>query len=202
MSNKSVSTEAAAQEREGTQLRPAVGPQDHVQGGSGAAITLVEYGDYQCPYCGRAYPIVKALQQQLGDRMRFVFRNFPLNELHPHALHAAEATESVAAHFGPDAYWAMHDLLYKRQREWVHLPTERFPEYAALVGARADQVSRDLAEGVHEKRVRADFMSGVRSGVNGTPTFFVDGRRFDGDWTDPEAFLEFIESAGEVGSSA
>jgi protein-disulfide isomerase len=184
-----------------TQLHPPVGPLDHAQGGDeNGSVTLVEYGDYQCPYCGMAYPIVKALQARLGDGLRFVFRNFPLTELHPHALHAAEAAESVAAHAGPVAFWAMHDLLFERQSEWVHDSDERhFPEYAARAGAQPAMISRDIEDGAQEQRVREDFMSGVRSGVNGTPTFFINGERFDGDWTDADQFLAALQEQRQPG---
>jgi protein-disulfide isomerase len=85
---------------------------DHIQGSAKAAVTLVEYGDYECPYCGQAYPIVKKLQKQMGDQVRFVFRNFPLAEMHPHAAHAAQAAEAAAAQ---GKFWEMHDMLYERQ---------------------------------------------------------------------------------------
>ncbi len=93
-------------------MKPPVGANDHVQGTANAPVTLVEYGDYECPYCGEAYPIVKALQERLGKQMRFVFRNFPLSEMHPHAEHAAEAAEAAG---GQGKFWEMHDLLYENQ---------------------------------------------------------------------------------------
>jgi protein-disulfide isomerase len=103
-------------ERLMSRLTVPVGDRDHVQGDPHAPVTLVEYGDYECPHCGRAYPIVKRVQERLGTRLRFVFRNFPLNEVHPHALHAAETAESVAVHGGESAFWAMHDLIFEHQR--------------------------------------------------------------------------------------
>jgi len=175
-----------------SKLRTAVGPDDHAFGPADAPVTLVEYGDYQCPYCGQAHPILKSLQARMGDRMRLVFRNFPLSELHPNALHAAEAAESVAEQAGPDAFWAMHDTLYEHQRS---LDDAHLVRYAAALGADGDRVSSDLAEGAHEERIRADFMSGVRSGVNGTPTFFINGQRFEGDWTDVATFAAALEEA-------
>jgi protein-disulfide isomerase len=106
---KQMQTRAAerATEQHQGRLQPPVGPHDHAQGTEHARVTLVEYGDYQCPYCGMAYPIVKALQEQFGTELRFVFRNFPLSELHPHALHAALAAESVAATEGDAAFWTI-----------------------------------------------------------------------------------------------
>lgn len=128
--------------------------------------------------------------------MRFVFRNFPLAESHPEAMHAAEAAESVAASAGNDAYWAMHDLLFEHQQDDLDaLDDAHLAQYAESAGASAAQVGQDLKGGVYAERVRADFMSGVRSGVNGTPTFFVNGVRYDGDWMNVAAFAGDIEAA-------
>jgi protein-disulfide isomerase len=137
-------------------LSPPVGDGDHAQGPADAPVTLVEYGDFECPYCGRAYPIVKAVQAHFGPRLRFVFRNFPLTESHPHAAMAAASAEAAGDH---GKFWEMHDLLFEHQD---HLNEIRSPDEA--------------------HRVREDFMSGVRSGVNGTPTFFINGVRHDGSW--------------------
>lgn len=174
-------------------LKPAVHDGDHVAGRADAPITLVEYGDYQCPHCGRAHPIVRAMQQQLGDRLRFVFRNFPLTEIHPDALHAAEAAESVSAHSGVDAFWAMHHTVFSHQHA---LGDEDLARYAATSGGNANQTLADLAGDAFEERVKSDFLTGVRSGVNGTPTFFINGVRFEGNWTDPEEFAAALEAAG------
>jgi protein-disulfide isomerase len=180
----------------GAQLRVPVGEGDHAQGPADAAVTLVEYGDYQCPYCGHAYPIVKALQQRLGDRLRFVFRNFPITEIHEHALHAAEAAESAGALGGEPAFWAMHDAIYEHQQDSSASLTDRkLVQYAATLGIDATRVASELASGAREARVHADFMGGIRSGVNGTPTFFVNGTRFDGDWTDADEFAKVLERA-------
>lgn len=167
-----------------------VGERDHAQGDARAPLTLVEYGDYQCPYCGQAYPIVKRVQERLGKRLRFVFRNFPLTEIHPQALHAAEAAESVATQAGNDAFWAMHDLLFEHQRD---LRDAALARLASQTGADAAVVLSELASGRHQPRVREDFMSGVKSGVNGTPTFFINGRRYDGSW-DEESLVRALES--------
>ena len=177
-------------------LAPPVSDKDHAEGPADAPITLVEYGDYQCPHCGRAYPRVKALQKRFGNRLRFVFRNFPLAESHPEAMHAAEAAESVAAHAGDKAFWKMHDLLFEHQQDDLDaLDDAHLARYAAEAGADAEQIKRDLDGEVFEARVRADFMSGVRSGVNGTPTFFINGVRYDGDWGTVSTFAADIESA-------
>lgn len=164
-------------------LTPPVGARDHVAGPDDAPVTLVEYGDYECPYCGMAYPIVKAAQHMLGSELRFVFRNFPLAESHPHARLAAQAAEAAAAQ---GRFWEMHDMLYEHQDA---LETEDLIGYAKSLGLDAPQLARDLDAGTYAKRVRDDFRSGVRSGVNGTPTFFVNGDRYDGSWANEEEFI-------------
>jgi formate-nitrite transporter family protein len=177
-------------------LRPPVSAEDHAIGDEGAPVTLVEYGDFQCPHCARAHTILPKVRSALGPRLRFVFRNFPLTEIHPDALHAAEAAESVAALAGEDAYWKMHDSIYDHQHDSeAALDDEHLLQYAAAAGANADDVARDLESDKYEPRVKADFMSGVRSGVNGTPTFFINGRRFEGDWSSASAFAAALEEA-------
>lgn len=172
-------------------LTPPVGDSDHVQGNPKAAVTLVEYGDYECPYCGQAYPIVKRIQERFGQRVRFVFRNFPLRESHPHAVHAAEAAESVAVLGGPDAFWAMHDLVYEHQRT---LGDAALARLATEAGVDGEMVLNDLRDERYQALVREDFRNGVRSGVNGTPTFFINGKRFDGSW-DEEGLAAALEQA-------
>ena len=175
------------------QLTLPVGERDHRQGPEAAPVTLVEYGDYECPHCGRAYPIVREVQARLGDRLRFVFRNFPLTQSHPHAQHAAEAAESAAAQ---GRFWEMHDRLYERQEALEDRDLER---HAAELGLDAARLAAELAAHTHAPRVREDFMSGVRSGVNGTPTFFVNGVRYDDSWdadTLTAALSAVAESAG------
>ncbi len=181
-------------------LKPPVSETDHLLGQADAPITLVEYGDYQCPHCARAHPRVTTLQQRFGDRLTFVFRNFPLAESHPEAFHAAEAAESVAAHWGTDAFWKMHDLLFEHQQDDLDaLDDAHLARYAEAAGASAEQVQEDLDDGVYGERVREDFMSGVRSGVNGTPTFFINGTRYDGDWATVDVFAAAIEEASGAG---
>ncbi|NUQ21311.1 MAG: thioredoxin domain-containing protein [Gemmatimonadaceae bacterium] len=175
----------------GGQLTPPLADGDHILGSDDAPLTLVEYGDYECPYCGMAYPIVKEVQQHLGDRLRFAFRNFPLTESHPHAEHAAEAAEEAAVQ---GRFWEMHDTLFEHQRA---LDDTQLVRYAAELGLDASEMERALDEGRRAPRVRRDFRSGVRSGVNGTPTFFINGRRYDGDWTDPSAFLRALRATAE-----
>jgi protein-disulfide isomerase len=177
-------------------LMPPVSDDDHAAGPANAPITLVEYGDFQCPHCARAHPRVTALQQRFGDRLRFVFRNFPLAEVHPDAFHAAEAAESVAASAGNEAFWKMHHLLFEHQQDdFDALDDAHLARYATEAGADGESVLRDLDGDAFEEKVRAHFMSGVRSGVNGTPTFFVNGVRYDGDWSNVAAFAADLESA-------
>ena len=169
-------------------LKPPVGPKDHMQGPPDAPVTLVEYGDYECPYCGEAYPVVKALQERLGDQMCFVFRNFPLAQAHPHAEEAAEAADAA----GPQGkFWPMHDLLYENQDA---LEPEDLVQYARALRLDLPRFVREMREHVYTERVREDFRSGVRSGVNGTPTFFINGVRHDGPF-DLESLLAAIEEA-------
>ena len=157
-------------------LTLAVAGRDHTQGPAEAPVTLVEYGDYECPHCGRAYPIVKQVQHDMGAQLRFVFRNFPLQESHPHAEHAAEAAEAAGAQ---GKFWEMHDRLFERQ---FALDDENLLEYATELGLDAKRLGADLGARRFQPRVREDFRSGVASGVNGTPTFFINDARYDGEW--------------------
>jgi protein-disulfide isomerase len=165
-----------------------VGARDHIRGPATAPITLLEYGDYQCPFCGEAAPIVDEVQRRLGDKLRFVFRNFPLTEMHPHAEHAAEAAEAAAAH---GKFWEMHDALYANQDA---LDDRHLAEYAVSLGINAGEIQKALAGHAYGDRIRDDFMSGVRSGVNGTPTFFINGVRHDGPF-DLDSLLDAIAGA-------
>jgi protein-disulfide isomerase len=172
----------------GPHLTLPVGERDHVQGLETAPVTLVEYGDYECPYCGQAYPIVKEVQRRLGDKLRFAFRNFPLAESHPHAEHAAEAAEAAAAQ---GKFWAMHDYLYEHQRA---LDDHHLVTYAQHLGLDVPRFEREMQDHAFAGRVREDFLSGVRSGVNGTPTFYINGRRYNGSY-DAETLVAAIHAA-------
>ena len=160
---------------------------DHIQGPSIAPVTLLEYGDYQCPYCGQAYPIIKQVQNLLNGKLCFVFRNFPITQIHPHAQHAAEAAESAAAN---DKFWEMHDYLYEHQQA---LDDNHLEKYAGKLGLDITQFNHDMASHVYAQRVREDFLSGVRSGVNGTPTFYINGIRYNRSW-DLETLLKTLRS--------
>jgi len=155
-------------------LTHPVSARDHVQGPEDAPLTLVEYGDYQCPYCGKAYPAVKGLQETLGNKLRFVFRNFPLTQSHPYSLLAAETAEAAAFQ---GKFWEMHDLLFEEQESFN---PDLISVWAERLGLDLDKLGRDIGQGAVEERLGEDRQSGIRSGVNGTPTFFVNGVRFDG----------------------
>jgi len=170
------------------QLTTKVSDRDHAEGAADAPVTLVEYGDYECPHCGRAYPIVKEIQERLGNQLRFVFRNFPLAELHPHAQHAAEAAEAAAAQ---GKFWQMHDALFEHQRA---LDDKHLIGLARSLGLDEARFTSELESHAHQRHVRDDFMSGVRSGVNGTPTFFINGIRHDDSW-DLETLTDALQAA-------
>ncbi len=166
-------------------LKPQVSENDHIDGKKDASIELVEYGDYQCPYCGEAYPIVKHIQEQLGRNLKFVFRNFPLKKIHPDAVMAAVASEAADLE---GKYWEMHDLLYENQRR---LNPHSLLDYANELKLNMDEFENDLVDPRLEKKVMDDFYSGLRSGVNATPTFFINGKKYDDNWRS-EKFLEFL----------
>jgi protein-disulfide isomerase len=151
-----------------------IGREDHVLGPSSAPITLVEYGDYQCPFCGDAYSIVKRVSKAMGAKLRFVFRNMPLNEVHPYAQFAAEAAEAAAAQ---GRFWDMHDAIYEHQTDLGSDLVHTIGRNLKLNMARFD---RDLDARRYRARVKNDFMGGMRSGVASTPTFFVNGQRYEG----------------------
>ena len=162
--------------RQQAQLVAAVSAKDHSIGPADAPVTLVEYGDYQCPYCGRAFPIVQQVRRAMGKKLRFVFRNFPLSQIHEHAEHAAEVAEAAAAQ---GKFWEMHDWLFQHQ---IQLDDDGLLEGAGEVGLDVERVRRELAQGTYRDRVREDFATGIRSGVNGTPTFYINGVRHDDDY--------------------
>ena len=171
-----------------TTLTQPVSARDHVEGPADAPLTLVEYGDYQCPYCGAAYPVVKRLQNTLGKKMRFVFRNFPVTQSHPYALIAAETAEAAALQ---GKFWEMHDLLFEQQ---AFLKPDIIPEWAKRIGLDLDKFGNDIKQGgVVEKRIKEDRQSGIRSGVNGTPTFYINGTRYNGS-SDYDSLLAALES--------
>ena len=155
-------------------LKVPVTPDDHIQGDEHSPAILVEYGDYECPHCGRAYRIIQRVQKHFGKRLGFVFRNFPLKEMHPNAEVAAEAAEFAAAQA---RFWEMHDGIFEHQ-ETLGLPL--LLELAETVGLSVNDLEGALTRGEYAPRVKSDFIGGARSGVNGTPTFFINGHRHDG----------------------
>jgi protein-disulfide isomerase len=177
---------------ETAKLTVPVGKRDHTQGPLTAPITLVEYGDYECPYCGAAYAVVKAIQKSLGKRLCFAFRNFPLTNMHPHAEHAAEAAEAAGAQ---DKFWEMHDCLYENQTALADTDLAR---YASQLGLDMPRFTKEIERGAHTRRILEDFRNGIRSGVNGTPSFFINSVRYDGEY-EYETLLAALVDAGERG---
>jgi len=155
---------------------------DHFFGNPFAPIELVEYGDYECPHCGRAYPIVKNIQQQLGMDLKFVFRNFPLSKIHPHAFLAALATEAASLQ---GKFWEMHDTIFQNQKI---LNKDNIFLFANNLGFDIARFKNDIQQNTLIEKVENDFESGMRSGVNGTPTFFINGEKYDGEWTGDQLF--------------
>ena len=174
--------------QQGVRLSVPVGEKDHAQGPGDAAVTLVEYGDYECEYCGAAYPVVKEVQKRMGAKLRFVFRNFPLNTIHEHAGVAAQAAEAAAAQ---GKFWEMHDILYENQKE---LAGADLNGYALKIGLEIYRFEADMSGERFAKKVRDDFRGGLKSGVNGTPTFFINDVRYEGEKT-VEGLTDVIEAA-------
>jgi protein-disulfide isomerase len=156
------------------ELGPPVGDHDHFLGSPSAPVTLVEYGDFECLYCGQVYPVVREIRESLGDRLRLVFRNFPLATIHPHAQYAAEAAEAAGAQ---SRFWQMHDALFEHQPQ---LSDRHLRLYATQSGLDMDRFNREMAAHAWAPAVRKHFLSGVRSGVNEAPTFFINGVRHVG----------------------
>src|SRR5437588_6893882 len=176
-----------------TQGKHLVGPaseRDHSQGPATAAVTLVQYGDYECPYTRQSTTIVRAIQQQLGDQLRFVFRNFPLTEIHPHALHAALAAEAAAME---GKFWQMHDYIFHHQHT---LEDSDLVQFAEAVGLERQQYARDMTHQPSLLHIEADLEGGERSGVQGTPTFFINGVMYRGSW-EHDALLAALQAASQ-----
>lgn len=155
---------------------PVSAARDRIRGAVDAPITLLEYGDYECPHCGAAHSIVHRILDEVGDAVRFVFRHFPLTTIHPHAEPAAEAAEAAGSQ---GRFWQMHDVLFANQR---NLAAPQLVAYASALGLDVPRFTRETTGHVHLPKIQEDFTSGVQSGVNGTPTFYVNGTRHDGGW--------------------
>ncbi|GAB4462191.1 MAG: DsbA family protein [Armatimonadaceae bacterium] len=162
---------------------------DHLEGRATAPITLLEYGDFECPHCRQAHPIVEEVRQAMGDKVRYAYRHFPLRQMHPHAQLAAEAAEAAAMQ---GKFWEMHHALFEQAGELDEALIQQLAEKLEL---DTEQFRQDLDNGTYTERVQEDFSSGVRSGVNGTPTFFINGKRHDGSF-DKESLLAALDQAG------
>ena len=165
-----------------------IGGRDHIRGPESAPYVLLEYGDYQCPYCRAAQGVVEQLLVAAGDEIRYAYRHFPLSQIHPQAALAAEAAEAAGAQ---GRFWEMHELLFQHQDR---LTPHDLLGYASALRLDVQRVALELERNVHRQRVREDFLSGVRSGVNGTPTFFINGVRHNGGW-DLQSLLEALREA-------
>jgi protein-disulfide isomerase len=150
-------------------LKPPVNSDDHHRGNVNAAITLVEYGDFECPYCGRAHPLIKRLLKEKGKELHFVFRNFPLREIHPHAYMSATAAEAAGKQ---GKFWEMHDLIFENQDK---LNENYLLSLAEGLSLNLEQFAKDSKSKEVQNKIEMDFESGIRSGVNGTPTFYING---------------------------
>ena len=170
-----------------TQLKPAVHSNDHSYGNPEALIVLVEYGDYECPYCGKAYPIVKNIQQRMGNDLKFVFRNFPLANIHANAFSAAVATEAAGLQ---NKFWEMHDIIFENQNA---LDSENLFRFADHLRLDIERFSYDIQLKSLSLKVEQDFESGLRSGVNRTPTFFINGVKYDGSWSGDQLY-QYLKS--------
>ena len=171
------------------QLTPPVDDKkDHFKGSADAAVTLVEYGDFECPDCGAVYPTVNELMQRLGDKLRFVYRYYPLVDSHPHAEHAAEVAEGAAAQ---GKFWEMYDELYQHQRK---LDDDSLMQYAQAIGMDTQRLNDDMEKAVYTQRIQDDLESGDKSGVEGTPTFYINGAYYAGAYN-VDAMQEALERA-------
>ena len=173
-------------------LTPRVSARDHIEGNADALVTLVEYADFQCPYCGAAHPVIKHLQKSLGEKLRFVFRNFPLTHAHPYALLAAQAAEAAALQ---GKFWQMHDLIFENQEE---LEPEVLPVWAHKIGLDVDQFAKAVREERVTKRIEEDYASGLDSGVDGTPSYFINGTRYEGEDDYDSLHSALLEAATSV----
>lgn len=190
-----MSDDDAPPRRECNDLTMPVGPRDHVEGPADAPVVLVEYGDYECPDCLNAWPIVKRLRHHFGDHLAFVFRHFPRSSIHPHASAAAQAAEAAASQ---SKFWEMHDLLFRNQQR---LGEVDFTHLALQLGLEVYRFQSDFERASHVRRIREDLDAGGASGVRGTPTFFVNGCRYAGkiDVASLAAALEAAAAGGSAG---
>ena len=169
-----------------------VSERDHIQGSNTAPVTLVEYGDYECPYCAQAYLIIKEVQERLGNKLRFVFRNFPVTSIRPRAYKVALAAEAAATQ---NRFWDMYDYLFKHG---LTNTDENLRRSAAGLGLQMDKFDHDLNEQTHKVHLDEDIESGKSSGVKNTPTFFINGDRYEGSW-DLDSLLSALDEESVFG---
>ncbi|MGP8002142.1 MAG: DsbA family protein [Streptosporangiaceae bacterium] len=167
---------------------PEVTASDHVLGPAGAAVTIIEYGDYECPFCRGAARDVHRLLDEYPGRIRLVFRNFPIPQLHPHAEQAAEAAEAAAAQ---GKFWEMYDLLL---RDGARLDLDSLLGYADQLGLDVGRFQNEIEGNSYASRIERDVREGIQSGVNATPKFYVNGIRIDGK-VPLEGLFEAVEQA-------
>ena len=168
-------------------LKFPISAQDQKQGNENAILQLVEFGDYECPHCGTAYPIIKELQKNFGNKLLFVFRNFPLVDMHPNAYPAAQVAEAAGLQH---KFWPVHDIIFENQQS---LSISRLLKYAEKAGVNIEQLVVQMNAQKIVDKIEMDMEGGARSGVNGTPTFFINGKRYDGDY-DFESMKSFLSS--------
>ncbi len=179
-------TQTAPNPGAGTALNTAVTNSDRTKGGPEAPHTLVEYSDFQCPACKAYQPMIQQLVKENPDKVRLVYRHYPLRSIHPNAQAAAEAAEAANKQ---GKFWEMHDMLFNTQNDWSSLrsPKSKFEEYARSLGLNTEQFKADMSSKEVSTKIDADYQSGTQSGVKGTPTFFLDGKMI----TSPQSYEEF-----------
>jgi protein-disulfide isomerase len=171
---------------------PPLSASDHIAGSPSALVVLLEYGDFENPPCARAHPIVQLARRELGDDLCFAYRHFPLTAVHPHAQLSAEAAEAAGAQ---GHFWQMHDILFRHQNA---LELDDLLNYAEMAGANPIRVAAELAAGTHTEKVLEDAHGGLHGGVQGTPTFFVNGVRYDSPWADPSIFISKLQQLASI----
>ncbi|HUO50822.1 MAG TPA: thioredoxin domain-containing protein [Candidatus Paceibacterota bacterium] len=172
----------------------AIDPSDHVKGDATSSVSVIEYGDFECPACGAWEPAVEQIEAVYGNRVKFVFRNFPLSQLHPNAMIAAQAAEAAGLQ---GKYWEMHDLLYQKQNDWVNTPndqvvTKNFDGYAQSLGLDVTKFNTDINSDAVKARVQRDIASGNAAQVDHTPTFFVNLQQIQNP-NSPQQFAQILD---------
>ena len=179
-------------------------PTSHIEGNDKSGVTLVEYGDFECPFCEEAYPVVKQTVSQFNDQISFQFRNFPLVSIHQNAFAGARAAEAAGLQ---GKYFQMHDLLYDNQNQWAQSsnPTTYFNQYAKQLGLNVTQFKKDYGSTAVNDAINADMAAGNKLGVNATPTFYLNGKQINlnpEDQSSVKAFAQQIQAAIDQKSSA